>query len=142
MFFGDGRLANLHRCLLRGVIGNDRLPDAHRSARAVENHFHNPYDPPSDQQVYDHGKDGRNFQHMPPAAGAPAKLAKGATNRSVTLYSRVANELAALTPINLNTARSANPASRRPSSSQISCVALKVAKRCSYSSSCDVVLTS
>ena len=40
---------------------------------------------------------------IPPAAGAPVKLAKGATKRLVTLYKRVANELAALTPISLRT---------------------------------------
>jgi len=43
------RLANTLKCLLRGMIGNNRLDDAQGSARVVEKLIHNPFKSPSDQ---------------------------------------------------------------------------------------------
>src|SRR3990170_3867170 len=63
--------------LLRGMIGNNRLPDAHGSARAVEKHIHKPFKSPSDQQVYDHGNDGRNFQHHATSCRGSRQTCKG-----------------------------------------------------------------
>src|SRR5665648_82460 len=61
--FSGCRLADCHRSLRRGMFGNNCLSAAYRSSRAVENNIYDPFNAPSDQQVYDHRNDRRNFQY-------------------------------------------------------------------------------
>src|SRR5665648_714897 len=61
--FCYGCLTDCHRSLRRGMFGNNCLSAAYRSSRAVENNIYDPFNAPSDQQVYDHRNDRRNFQY-------------------------------------------------------------------------------